>query len=681
MQRSRLVVFVIAAFVAMADARLAPAQEQIIYSFVSESSGYNPHDPMAIDSQGNLYGIMTGGIFKLSPPSEAGGQWTEQELYDSLTVPGLHSPSFGLVLDAKGNLYGISPNDTEIDGQSILGYVAEVSPPSTAGGTWNAQIIYMFLESNSVANCGDPKSYLTIDSKGNLYGTCTNGGANGVGGVYELSPPTEAGGQWTEQLIHSFAQDGVDGNSPQQNAGLIFDAQGNLYGATVYGGTDDAGVVYELSPRTGGEWTETILFNFVLSGPNAPYGAVVFDHQGNLYTTTYDGGTGGVGAVVELSPPAKQGSEWTLTQLYAFSGKTTDGRNPDAGVLFDSAGNLWGTTFHGGPYYQTNQANSDGALFELMPQSGGGWQEVVRHFFGGPGDVFSAAGPMVMDSKGNLYGAGSEGINNCGNITCGGIFEYTPSASTPAAPAISSGGIVSAAAFGGFTSVSPGSWIEIYGSNLASDTRSWGSSDFNGSNAPTSLDGTSVSVGGQAAFVDFISPGQVNALIPSNVATGSQQIMVKTAGGTSATVDITINAVQPGLLAPPSFQVNGVQYAVALFSDGTYVLPEGAIPGVTSRPAKPGDEIVLYGVGFGPVTPDIPAGEIVSQSNKLASSFEMSVGGKKVTPAYAGLAPSYTGLYQFNITVPDLGLTGASPLVFTVDGVSGTQTLYIATGN
>jgi uncharacterized protein (TIGR03437 family) len=290
---------------------------------------------------------------------------------------------------------------------------------------------------------------------------------------------------------------------------------------------------------------------------------------------------------------------------------------------------------------------------------------------GGPATSAYLGNPLglLLDAAGDLYISTTE--QKVRKVT----------APPPPAPDVSSGGIVSASAFGGFTDVSPGSWIEIYGSNLAADTRSWETSDFNGSNAPTELDGTSVSIGGQAAFVDFISPGQVNALVPSNVATGPQKITVKTAGGTTASVDITINAVEPGLLAPPSFKIGGVQYAVALFSDGSYVLPEGAVAGLTSRPAKPGDEIVLYGVGFGPVTPNIPAGEIVSLSNALASSFEMSLGGKQLTTAYAGLAPNYVGLYQFNITVPAGSATGAVPLTFTVDGVSGTQELSIAIGN
>jgi uncharacterized protein (TIGR03437 family) len=248
------------------------------------------------------------------------------------------------------------------------------------------------------------------------------------------------------------------------------------------------------------------------------------------------------------------------------------------------------------------------------------------------------------------------------------------------APVVSSGGIVSASAFGEFTSVAPGSWIEIYGSNLAADTRSWTGADFTGINAPTSLDGTLVTIGGQAAFVDYISPTQVNALIPSNVPTGTQQLTLTAPGGTTASVNLTVNPVEPGLLAPPNFNIGGTQYVVAQFADGTYALSTGAIAGLTSRPAVAGDILVIYGIGFGPVTPGIPAGQLVGEANTLASDFQIAIGGVQCQVQYDGLAPSYTGLYQFNIVVPDVP-SGNQPLTFTVDGINGTQTLYVAVGN
>ena len=284
--------------------------------------------------------------------------------------------------------------------------------------------------------------------------------------------------------------------------------------------------------------------------------------------------------------------------------------------------------------------------------------------------TFTASGSSTVIEFDNLDPAG-DSSNGLDNVVLTQLLAAPPS--------ITAGGVVSASAFGGFTAASPGSWIEIYGTNLAGDTRGWGGADFSGINAPTSLDGVTVSIGGQAAFIDYISPGQINALIPSSVATGLQQITVTNAAGKSAPFNITINNMEAGLLAPPSFSISGVAYTAALFADGTYVLPVGAIAGLTSRPAKPGDTIVLYGVGFGPVTPALQAGQLVGQANSIASSFQMFIGGVPATASYAGLAPNYTGLYQFNMVVPNVA-PGNAAVTFMLAGVNSSQTLYVAVG-
>jgi uncharacterized protein (TIGR03437 family) len=243
--------------------------------------------------------------------------------------------------------------------------------------------------------------------------------------------------------------------------------------------------------------------------------------------------------------------------------------------------------------------------------------------------------------------------------------------------------VISASSFGGFAAVAPGTWMEIYGTNLANVvSQTWTSADFNGNAAPTALGGTTLTIGGQPAFIDFVSPLQVNAEAPSNIATGPQPVVITTPGGTSLPFTPTVNVTEPGLDAPISFYIGGTQYAVAQFADGSYVLPTSAIPGLTSRPAQPGDEIVLYGIGFGLVSPNIPAGQLVQQANALTTAFAVSIGGVPVTNIpYAGLAPNFTGLYQFNVVVPANAGSGVLPLTFTVGGVPGTQTLYLALSN
>lgn len=249
-------------------------------------------------------------------------------------------------------------------------------------------------------------------------------------------------------------------------------------------------------------------------------------------------------------------------------------------------------------------------------------------------------------------------------------------------PVITPGGIVSASSFGGFTSIAPGSWIEIYGSDLAAATRTWASSDFVNNIAPTLLGGVSVSIGGQAAFIDYVSASQIDAQVPSNAPTGVVPVTVTNGNGTSDQFFLNVNATEPGLLAPASFVVGGKQYVAALFSDGqTFALPTGAISGVPSRPAVPGDMLTIYGVGFGPVTNGFTAGAIVTAQNSLTTPVQFLFGTATATAGYYGLAPSLVGLYQFNVTVPAVSTNNALPLSFTLGGTKGSQTLYIAVQN
>ena len=240
------------------------------------------------------------------------------------------------------------------------------------------------------------------------------------------------------------------------------------------------------------------------------------------------------------------------------------------------------------------------------------------------------------------------------------------------------GNVVSATAFGGSTSVAPGSWIEIYGSNLVPDTKGWTAADFANNIAPTSLEGVQVSVGGKAAFVDYVSPTQVDALLPFDIASnGLLDLTVTNGKSTSAKYNIALNPAVPGLLAPPSFRIDG-QYVVAQFVDGTYVLPTGAIAGVTSRPAKPGETIVIYGIGFGEVTPSIPAGTIVTQTNQIMADVQISFNDIPAPTTYAGLAPNVVGLYQFNVVVPDVPDNNRVGLTVSVNGVEAQPWVFTA---
>ena len=259
--------------------------------------------------------------------------------------------------------------------------------------------------------------------------------------------------------------------------------------------------------------------------------------------------------------------------------------------------------------------------FSIMPNSGG------TFFFEFVSDFIQFDSTQTCTGT-PVCSIGSVGVTPNATITGvqHGFFDPTPLIKS----------VVTATGYGGSPAIAPATWVEIYGNNLSTTARQvWGGQDFNGAQAPTALGGTTVKVAGQLAFVDFVSPNQVNAQIPSNIPLGQQSVVVTTAGGASIGTTVTVNAVQPGVLAPAVFNVNGTQYAVAQFADGaTYVLPPQA--GLPTRRAKPGDTIVLYGVGFGPVSPNINAGLIVGQANSL-SGLQFSIGGKPATVAFAGL--------------------------------------------
>ena len=252
----------------------------------------------------------------------------------------------------------------------------------------------------------------------------------------------------------------------------------------------------------------------------------------------------------------------------------------------------------------------------------------------------------------------------------------------------------SASGYGGYSYFTSGSWLEIKGSNMAdpADPRlsaatnpgQWTSSDFNGVNAPTALDGIKVSINGKSAYVWYLSPGQLNVQAPGDSTTGNVAITVTNCNATSSSVMLTRRSLAPGFLAPSNYTANGTQYMVATFaSDGAYVLntSTGAAFGLNSRPAKPGDLIIAYGIGFGDVTPAILPGVIVQQSNTLVNPVTISFGSAPATLAYSGLAGSFVGLYEFYITVPSGLANGDYQINVTQNGSTVPQKMYLTVHN
>jgi uncharacterized repeat protein (TIGR03803 family) len=326
-------------------------------------------------------------------------------------------PETGLVFDADGNLYGAT-----LEG-GAYGYGAVFQLAPDAGGGWTETVVYSFCSAGWPCSDGAyPYSgSLVFDADGSLYGTTTAGGGyqmpcggTDCGTVFELSPVGD--GTWTETVLHSFGN-GNDGRLPA--APLIFDANGNLYGTTVFGGATykKGGTAFELTPSTGGTWTETILHNFCSAPACAdggePSAGLIFDAAGTLYGTTTLGGSHqlhcngeGCGVVFELTPGSN--GKWKERTLHSFI--FSDGSNPGSSLIFDAAGNLYGKTSAGGP-------QSAGTIFELTRGNNGAWKEKVLNKVGG------SNGSLVFDAAGNLYDA----IGQSGKHPDGSVFELKPS--------------------------------------------------------------------------------------------------------------------------------------------------------------------------------------------------------------------------------------------------------------
>lgn len=372
---------------------------------------------LVLDPAGNVYGEADSGgafghgtVFELTPNSD--GTWTKQTLHSFNYTDGEWPTGIGPIRDAAGNLYGMTGGG----GTSGNGTVFEVSRNSN--GTWTERVLYNF-EGGSDGT--DIRDGLTMDSAGNLYGASGYGGTGGFGIAFQLTPNSD--GTWTEHVINNFSF-GSNGGYPW-GMSMVLDAAGNLYGTTTYGGDSECdprangcyglGVVFELTPNGDGTWAEQVLHTFtgVTDGAN-PNCTLVFDAAGNLYGTAAEGGNRaycngyGCGVVFELVPHSN--GTWTEQVLHEFTGGK-DGANPFAGVIFDAAGNLYGTAPGGG-------ATGYGVAYELSP-TGTGWKESVLHTFMGFGE-YPYAG-LVFDAAGNLYGSAWAGTNNGGLV-----FEITP---------------------------------------------------------------------------------------------------------------------------------------------------------------------------------------------------------------------------------------------------------------
>jgi uncharacterized repeat protein (TIGR03803 family) len=369
--------------------RISPSgTETTLYSFGSvPNDGNVPQAGLVQGSDGNLYGTTSAGgtndagtVFRIS----ASG--TETTLYSFVGYPyDGYEPLAGLVQGSDGNLYGT----TSAGGTSDQGTVFRISPSGSYA------ILYSFV--GYPYDGAQPYAGLVQDGDGNFYGTTAFGGTNdGYGTVFRISP------SGTETTLYSFGSSPNDGNAPQ--AGLVQGSDGNFYGTTSAGGTNDAGTVFRISPSG----TETTLYSFGSSpnDGNAPQAGLVQGSDGNLYGTTSAGGTSDQGTVFRISPSGTQ------TTLYSFASGDPDGEDPQAALVQGSDGNFYGTTEYGG-------TNNSGTVFELALGGGGGAD--CAYLIGSTNAIFDAAGGSdsvnVTASNGCAWKAIS--INSFITITSG----------------------------------------------------------------------------------------------------------------------------------------------------------------------------------------------------------------------------------------------------------------------
>jgi hypothetical protein len=458
MTRSRFAHYVLPLLLAVSVVALpasAEWKEKVLYSFQGGvDAGSVPAGGVVFDKQGNLYVATTGGgpktcepfsyecgaVYELSPPATKGDPWTTTliKMFAGEGSKDASVPSGGLIIDDAGNLYGVSgyggTGNCVLFGLAGCGTVYELSPPAQKGGAWTETILYSF----PTAKQGYlPQGNLIFDSAGNLYGATEFGDGYGTtcdpyykycGAVFELSPPKTKGGKWTEKTLHGF-RSGTDGANP--NGGLVLDSKGVIYGTSQSGGDQEGecspngcGTVFALQPPVvkGGAWTEKVLYRFHGEDGATPEAGVIFGRNGQLYGTAYAGANSGYGAVFSLAAP-KGAGPWKETLLFRFS-DGYDGAHPDGPLIFDSSGNLHGTTNVG------SGASLRGNVFRLKPpdRTGGAWAFSVLHGFTGLPDGENPAANLIFDKAGNLYSTTQNGGtgSGCSFIGCGTVFEIKP---------------------------------------------------------------------------------------------------------------------------------------------------------------------------------------------------------------------------------------------------------------
>ncbi len=413
----------VAGLAAPGIAAAAPSQ-QTIYSFTIGSDGGHPRSNLIIGKDGALYGTTAAGgndsacfrtpgcgvVFRMTPPAAGQSTAVETVLYTFTGGRDGSAPAGGLLMGKDGSLYGTASQG----GANGYGVVFRLTPPAGGSGPWTETTLFSF---SGGADGGTPLGSLAAGKDGALYGTTQNGGAQGLGVVFRLA--ADAGGtSWREQVLHAFSGQ-RDGGAPV--AGLAIDKAGVLYGSTPGYGAHGFGVAFALAPdgAAGNHWKETVLHAFTNGADGSfPMGSFLLAKDGGLFGTTSNMGAGaaGIGVVFKLRPPAAGRTAWHEQVLFDFNGFESTASHPVGPLAMDRTGALYGTSATGG-------AGQMGVLFKLTPSAGKSvWMESEPDTFYGNG--FDGAQPMggvVVDAVGRLFGTTYIG----GQYRYGAVFEVT----------------------------------------------------------------------------------------------------------------------------------------------------------------------------------------------------------------------------------------------------------------
>ncbi len=595
----------------------------VLYSFTGAPYTEPTPGPLVLDAQGNLYGTTSaGGAYGVGTVFKVDTSGNETVLYNFTGAGGDGANPCGVALDAQGNLYGT----TNGGGASGVGTVFKVD---TSG---NETVLYSFTGEPDGAN---PEAGVALDPQGNLYGTTNGGGASGVGTVFKVDT---AG---NETVLHSFAWT-PDGGYPE--AGVVLDAQGNLYGTTKWGG-DGAkggwgpGTVFKVD-TTG---NETVLFSFTGGwGGGNPEAGVVLDAQGNLYGTTYAGGNpacnppGGCGTVFKVDTTGQE------TVLHFFSG--TDGFFPSGGVVLDAQGNLYGTTWSG-PY------NNAGLVFKLDSSGNEAVLKVFKSPYQGGGNPKAG---VVLDAQGNLYGTTTLG----GADFNGTVFDLLTSAAATTTtltsapnPSVYGRAATFTAMVSGEAGAPPnGETVTFmnFKTVLGTGTLSGGSASFTTSALKKGTTAVAALYGGDALFAGSMSNAVKQVVTRAATTTTLSSSLNPSNYGQAVTFTTVITSV---VGAPPDGET-------VSFMEGTTVLGTGSLSGGSASfttSALPAGTNVIRAVYAGDSSFFGSASKAVKQVvDKYPTTTALS---SSLNPSNYGQAVTFTAMVTSVIGAPPDGDT------------------------